>query len=143
MLGNLLPAQVVLLERDTFGSGEGVWAAAFVFGDALLVYEGDDLRCAGRLRDAEPLEPGARITDERPTVAAGVAVAEGRVWVFGIPRTERERRMVDEFDAASCAYLRSHELPVTARAFAYHDGIFYVQHEEPYPQILALRLRAP
>jgi hypothetical protein len=108
---------------------------------AHVVLLGRRLVCTGLLREGRAFGPDERATGNESEIAAGVIVGEDALWVLGIPRADRNARFLDEYDLRSCDYRISHRLPVRARTVAYHAGTFYVQHEEPTPEILGLRLR--
>jgi hypothetical protein len=61
------------------------------------------------------------------------------VLVLARGRTADALRLLDEYDARDCRDRRTLLLPRKSSALAYADGIFYIEYEDPAPQILALR----
>jgi|SRR5690554_2290986 hypothetical protein len=94
----------------------------------------------GRLVEAEPFPVGdGRPIPQLPIWAVGIAVGDSSVFVLARGRTADALRLLDEYDARDGRYRRTLLLPRKASALAYADGIFYIEHEDPAPQILALR----
>ena len=118
----------------------GTWAATFPWGDRLLVYDRRELRCQGRLVEAEPFPINdSRPLPQLPIWAVALAVGDSSVFVLARGRTADALRLLDEYDARDCRYRRTLLLPRKASALAYADGVFYIEYEDPAPQILALR----
>lgn len=113
------------------------WAAVFPLGRSLLVYDESELRCAGEMIEGGgfPADP----TQDFTASAVAVAFADTSVFVLARGETEHERRMIDEYSADDCRYLRTLHLPRTLQAMVWDDGTFYFYHEEPAPTLLALR----
>jgi len=130
-----------LFQTTAAVSADGAtWAATFPWGDRLLVYDHRELRCEGRLVEAEPFPiHDSRPIPQLPIWAVDIAVGDSSVFVLARGRTSAALRLLDEYDARDCRYRRTLLLPREARALAYADGVFYIEHEDPSPQILALR----
>src|SRR5690606_10437678 len=109
-------------------------------GDRLLVYDHRELRCGGAACR------GRAVPDRRsPSPAASPDLGrrprggDSSVLVLARGRTADALRLLDEYDARDCRDRRTLLLPRKSSALAYADGIFYIEYEDPAPQILALR----
>jgi len=109
-------------------------------GDRLLVYDHRELRCGGAAGR------GRAVPDRRsPSPAAAPDLGrrprggDSSVLVLARGRTADALRLLDEYDARDCRDRRTLLLPRKSSALAYADGIFYIEYEDPAPQILALR----
>lgn len=113
------------------------WAAVFPLGSALLVYDGMELRCSGELVEGGPFPDEPYQFDD--IWAIDLALTDSSLLVHARGKTNMERRMVDEYSADDCGYMRTLPLPGVHRSIAYDDGMFYLYHEDPAPTLLALR----
>ena len=127
------------LRRQTISavSPDGnAWAAVFPFGDRFVVFDGKQPRCSGQLIEGEPFPPPNR---EPEVWAVRVALGDSTLWVLAKGRTEDALRIVDEYALRDCTYRRTLRLPHKVLAITYSDGVFYLQHEDPAPTLLAVR----
>lgn len=115
------------------------WAAAFVYGNALVVYERGELRCSGALIEGEPAptQPGPDL----PIWVAGIAMTDTAVVTLPRGRTRDALTMLDFYSGNDCRYLATLRLPQRILAIAYADDTFFVEHEDPAPGLVALRVR--
>jgi hypothetical protein len=128
--------------RQALASGaarSAVWAAVFVRGDPLFVYEGRDLRCRSWLVEGGdfPSEPSR----EDAIWAVAVAVSDTSVFVLTRGLTEKRLQLIDVYSASECSYQYTHLLPRRMNAMAYADGVFYFEYEDPAPTLVGLRPR--
>jgi len=109
----------------------GVWGAVFAWGSPLLIYDGRELRCSGRLIEGGPFppEPGP----DNQVWAVGLAVADTSVFVLPPGETDHDLRILDEYDIDSCRYLRSIRLPRQLQAVAWDEDTFYSTTRIPRP----------
>lgn len=125
----------------TSESGD-TWAVAFLFGDLFAVYDERQLRCTGRLIEGTPL-PAPDVPRERgsrpPIWAVAIAVSDSAVYVLANDETRPEGRVLDEYRASDCAYRHSLPLPWRFSTMALGDNVFFFEHEDPAPTIVALR----
>lgn len=111
------------------------WTAIFPFGDQFLVFSGTELRCEGRFIEGEPFP---ELMSDPPIWAAAVAMSDSSVFVLARNDTQDDLKMVDVYSAHDCSYRHTLRLPQEVRAMAYGDGIFFFEHEDPVPTLIAL-----
>ena len=112
----------------------GKWATIFPMGDLLLVYQGTELHCTGRLIEGEPFPE-----QFRPLFwAVAIEMSDTSIYVLAKGRTDEAQRIVDEYSAEDCSYQRTLPLPRKFMAMTYDRGRFYLAYEDPAPTILAL-----
>lgn len=120
-----------------------VWAAAFPFGDVLLVYRGRTLSCAGRLVEGQPF-PSEKLRGlRRDAWAVSIALQDSSVFVLPKGRTEHAQRVLDEYSLRDCRYRRTLRLPKKVSTVEADAELVYLEYQEPAPGLLALRLRSP
>jgi hypothetical protein len=132
-------APMVRAPYVALSSSQDLWAAIFPWASPFLVYRGETLRCTGALVEGGPF-PSAPSGDN-VVWAVGAAMSDTSIFVLARGETRDERRMIDEYSADDCRYLRTLRLPALSQAIAYDNGIFYFYREEPAPTILGMRAR--
>lgn len=135
-------AEVDPMLRQTFAAvkpGTNRWVAAFPHGDPFFVYEGEDLLCKGRLVEplAFPDRPGPHLRDHVSVL--DVSISDGAIQMLARGETDHAQRLIDRYSLETCGYERSYLLPREFIRMTASDGTFFVFHQDPVPEILALR----
>lgn len=118
--------------------GGSAWAVAFPMGNFIVVFDDLTVRCAGRLIEATGFPaPG----QQDPVWAVAMSATDSSVYVLPRGLTRDALRMLDEYSSRDCSYLRTVRLPGRYITFAVSEGTYFLEHEDPAPTIVALRLR--
>ena len=105
----------------------------------LLVYDGTELRCTGRLITGSPF-PTQPV--EKPNISvSAIALGNGTVTVLGNGGGENRNRHLDNYSLTDCSYLNSQELPRRYSAMALSGDIVVLEYHDPAPRIVGLRAR--
>jgi hypothetical protein len=136
------------------GGADGRWAAAFSFGDGFQLFDDDGApRARGWFPEEVPFPrvevrtsgPGVgrkqrvRRIDRPRRAAAAVAMSEERLYVLFGGTRPGAGRWLDSYSAEDGAYAGSYLLPMSVKAVAHGDGVFYVAYDDPYPTVAAWR----
>jgi hypothetical protein len=120
-------------------NGGNVWAIAFPYGNVLLVYEGLELRCSGKLVTGVEFPTGPVQT---PTFSvSAIALRDTTVVVLANGGGEFRLRHVDSYSLSDCHYIESWELPRKMSAMAVNDDTFVFEFEDSTPVIIGLKMK--
>lgn len=138
------------------GGAEGVWAAAFTFGDGLQLFDArGETGARGWLPEAVPF-PGVEVRTsasgvgrsrrvtrmQRPrSGAVSVAMSDERLYVLFGGVGSRANRWVDSYSLDDGGYAGSYLLPRPVSAIAHGGGVIYGAYADPYPALGAWRPR--
>ncbi|MEO5826325.1 MAG: hypothetical protein ABIR59_10590 [Gemmatimonadales bacterium] len=127
--------------RSVIAASDGgpIWAIAFPYGNVLLVYEGLDLRCSGKLVTGVgfPTRPV-----QTPTFSvSAIALRDTTVVVLANGGGELRLRHVDSYSLSDCHYIESWELPRKMSAMAINDDTFIFEFEDSTPVIIGLKMK--
>lgn len=147
-----LAAQMLLEGAGTAGG----WAAAFVFGDRLLLFDAAG-EPVGTGWFPEPVAfPEVQVRRSgsvlgrrgvarkvvAPTFAAvSLTSSRDRLYVHFAGRSERAYRLLDSYAVDGGGYVETFRLPRPVAEVAWGDGILYVSYADPYPTLAAWRPR--
>ena len=115
----------------------GEWVVVFPYGNLLLVYERDRLKCMERLIDARDF-PASPI-DSLPFTLAALAVWDSTAVVLADGGGHDRLRVLDTYSLRTCAYRGSLLLPRRFSALAIDGNTFVLEYEEPSPTLLGIR----
>lgn len=127
---------------STVADDSRTWATIFPFGNPFVVYDGTSVRCRGRLVEGEPFPTEPPKDPRNAAWAVASVLTDSSLFVLPRGRTDLRLRVLDEYSARDCRYLRTIRLPQKVVAMAQSGGIFYFSMEDPAPSILAARLRS-
>ena len=118
-------------------SSRGEWVVVFPYGNLLLVYRGDQLRCMERLIDARgfPSMP----VDSLPFTLAALAVWDSVAVVLADGGGPDRLRILDTYSLQTCAYRETFRLPRRFSALAVDGDTFVLEYEDPSPALLGIR----
>jgi hypothetical protein len=118
-------------------SSRGEWAVVFPYGNLLLVYSDDQLRCKERLINGKGF-PAIQI-DSLPFTLAALAVWDSMAVVLADGGGPERLRTLDTYSLQTCAYRGSFLLPRRFSALAVDGDTFVLEYEDPSPTLLGIR----
>lgn len=136
-------ADAAHLARQTWSvsGGRGPrWATIFPNGNIILIHDGTELRCHGRLVEGDPFPAAAG--PDMPVWAIAAALTDSTLLVLARGTTSDAMAIIDEYSTVDCSYQRTIPLPRKVRALAFDGDILFLAYEDPAPAILAVRLKS-
>jgi hypothetical protein len=121
-------------------NGGAVWAMAYPYGNLLVVYQGLDHRCIGKLISGQPY-PTQPVREPTFSVSA-IALVDSTVIVLANGGGEDRGRHLDRYALSDCGYRGSMALPGRFAAMAYDGERFILESHDPVPTVTGLRWRA-
>lgn len=125
-------ARSVVIASD----GGALWALAYPYGNLVVVYEGIEIRCVGKLVTGQPF-PMQPVREPTFSVSA-IALQDSMVVVLANGGGEGRNRHLDRYAVSDCRYIDSLELPGRFSAMAYDGVRFVLESHDPAPALTAL-----